>query len=527
MKVCQKAKPHCAAGRQHFLKVVHTMLKNKKDAGDHRFNKVAPNKVSQWAMSRHGVLWAGRSLREKAEWARAADKKAGDRTVALSDELKSLARERDLLEDQLQDNARSGPGPLTMSSASLTIADLERFHTLVNDPDFRSAGRIRNLRTRAMEAAPPISRPRLAQLATRPVWEEPKTELPPWAARLIEHRDAFAKTALAVRNQEGEEEFWLVLYMVINPPYIATCKLVEIATYTGAPQPGMACVASGNAERVFKANFAAFSTAADLPPAGINDMRVLLCMEYQGGTSLSTCWKPLPLHTYLSWQPEHVAKAREPKADHKKKQKDDNDNFEDVLMELPWLQHLETSEWAHNHDTSKAEAISSAASTDDWAGTPELEEEVVFAAIASMEAAKLAMVSEPGSRSDDFGVRMRVKSKAAASSSGDAGYDAAQAVARNALAEELCKRRGVQVSFRVSYGTGASPDQVGVLMRGWCRRMQHFFDLEITSAAGKKLVFSQQQVDEYEESTEFLHLATPLASKQILQRVQQIRNIFA
>ena len=84
---------------------------------------------------------------------------------------------------------------------------------------------------------------------------------------------------------------------------------------------------------------------------------------------------------------------------------------------------------------------------EDWGVTPELEEEVVFAAIASMEAARMAMVSEPGSACDDFGIRQRVKTKEAAASSGDAGYDAAQAVARNDLALDFCRGREVQSTY--------------------------------------------------------------------------------
>ena len=85
---------------------------------------------------------------------------------------------------------------------------------------------------------------------------------------MVAHRDAFAHTALVARNADGDEEVWLLLYMVASPLYVATCKLEPVEAYEEAPQPTiqMADVTFGSIERAFKAKFAAFSTAADMPP---------------------------------------------------------------------------------------------------------------------------------------------------------------------------------------------------------------------------------------------------------------------
>ena len=143
-----------------------------------------------------------------------------------------------------------------------------------------------------------------------------------------------------------------------------------------------------------------------------------------------------------------------------------------------------------------------------------------MAAVASMETDRVAMTHEPGSRLDDFGTRMRKKVDPKAES-----FDAAQAVARNELALDFCKRRGVQSTFRAAYSRHTA-EVVGVLVRGWCRKMQIYFDLEITSPEGTKLVFGDGHHSAFHEATEFSELAESNPGNEVMRRVRQIRAIF-
>ena len=184
-------------------------------------------------------MWAGRTLRERAAWGQSAQRRIAERTIEIQQELQSLAHHRDLLEGRLSEFGQQD-GPVTMSSASLTSVDVGRFHTLMTSKVFRARHRILALRQEAMETPRPITEARLRELYDFPVWARPDAEMPAWAGAVARNRDAFADTALVVRdNAGGADQAWLLLYMVQRPAvYIATCKMTPIETFERAPVEG-------------------------------------------------------------------------------------------------------------------------------------------------------------------------------------------------------------------------------------------------------------------------------------------------
>ena len=135
-------------------------------------------------MARHGVLWAGRTLREQASWTHLAERVADERTIGLAEELKSLREERELLVARLEEGAH-GDGPVTMSSASLDEQDIVAIKKLTTSSSFRARARIEALRLAAMRTPVPLSAQRLRDLAQFVVWSPPQVAMPPWADVLV------------------------------------------------------------------------------------------------------------------------------------------------------------------------------------------------------------------------------------------------------------------------------------------------------------------------------------------------------
>ena len=124
------------------------------------------------------MLWAGRTLREQAHWARAAAVTASERSGAAQSELQSLIEQRDVLAAPLQEFAHRD-GPATMSSAALGKREVERLGTLIALPAIRQRGRVQSLRTAAVITPQPMSEARLEDLDRRyNVWAPPHIDMP-------------------------------------------------------------------------------------------------------------------------------------------------------------------------------------------------------------------------------------------------------------------------------------------------------------------------------------------------------------
>lgn len=227
MRALLSKNPDKAVGRQQFLAELCASLRRRREGGDERV-KQSPREISQAIMGRHAVLWAARTLREKAIYRERAALRAAEKHEEIVKELRALESERDVLEARLESTSLQG-GPLTMSSAAFRDVDLEKIHLLATSPSFRAHDQIERLRAQAMTTCMPLSASRVRELATFRVWEKPDPIMPEWAATLASQREGFRDVALLVPDAEDrQEQVWLLLYFVQKPHVCRHCEVAGV-----------------------------------------------------------------------------------------------------------------------------------------------------------------------------------------------------------------------------------------------------------------------------------------------------------
>ena len=105
-------------------------------------------------------------------------------------------------------------------------------------------------------------------------------------------------------------------------------------------------------------------------------------------------------------------------------------------------------------------------------------------------------------------------------------YEQVSGHARGALARDFCTRRRLQYSMRfdvAAYGEEAC----GVMSRGFCHRMQYFFNCELARDNGAERPFTREDVAAYREPSELTKLANTSTNVNSLTRIEQIRAILA
>ena len=85
----------------------------------------------------------------------------------------------------------------------------------------------------------------------------------------------------------------------------------------------------------FKCNFAAMMSAEDMPQATTESVSVLFNLKHDGGVYLSSQWEPVPLKIFL--RGKEVKLTPEPKAEAEEK----DVLFDEMVVAMPWLQHLD------------------------------------------------------------------------------------------------------------------------------------------------------------------------------------------
>ena len=105
-------------------------------------------------------------------------------------------------------------------------------------------------------------------------------------------------------------------------------------------------------------------------------------------------------------------------------------------------------------------------------------------------------------------------------------YIAAKGQAKGDEGEGFCRIHEVGMSFWASY---REYDRVvaGVLCRGWCHKMQYYYDLEQNSGE-QYLVFTAEHRNAYQGPTKLTLLREqPNLSQRILGRLAKIDNLFS
>ena len=151
----------------------------------------------------------------------------------------------------------------------------------------------------------------------------------------------------------------------------------------------------------------------------------------------------------------------------------------------------------------------------------EIDEEAVLSAISLLEAERATEV-EIGEAMGftDFKTR-HLGSDWTLEDSG-VYYDACQGNCSKAGAK-WAKDRGLQVTFKAHF-TAHQAEPSKVLVRSWCHRMQHFFNLEQAHVGGD-FAFTKEMLDSYIEPAELTALARDTKKADTLTRIRIIRSI--
>ena len=170
--------------------------------------------------------------------------------------------------------------------------------------------------------------------------------------------------------------------------------------------------------------------------------------------------------------------------------------------------------------SSRAKSSKDVEKSEDLLEVPD--EAEVFEALKMLEKERSAVAEEGGLTQVDFATRVR--GRAVATLSEDAGPMGVQGVARTELARQLCARRGLQHTFKCTYSVHGR-DASGVLSRAWCHRMQFFLDFELASEDGEGVLITDDIVSSYGEPTELASLDKQKMSWATRERLIFIRNL--
>ena len=514
MQKILRSVPERLGGGAMMCKSMIAICKGRKEEGRPGCDK-SMRSIARMCFSRHGAIWAQQSLRQQMEWRQRASKAASARKAELGAEWTSLVAEIDLLNDR-QEEAHSELAPVTMSSACWGEEELAVFGNLWQQENFRSPTHLATRRAgvgKAPLGAPPSR--------NAPVWQYVDPVMPRWASPLVLHRELLKGTVLIIERPDRSAEYWKLVFMVKAPYYLAMCALQRIA------DPAQDALTSDTAsDRMddaiyrFVCSYPSFATAADVTVGDADRLRILFRVVHEGGTRLASTSLPVDLDFILRGsQEDMVVEAGVPE-----ESAPVDTGYDELLKVMPWLLHLDDQ---HGFSSTKVRAAGGASSSKGGGNTEdddcELDEETMLAGLADMEKARRSLVEEDiheGTR--DFHPKIR-GGPSQMLKSGEAVHAAQGASNNNGSA--WAKRHGLQVSFKATYSEYGVANS-NALVRSWCHRMQHFYDVEVAARAGLDFVFSQDVLDAYIEPTELTALAVEKStSLKTTLRIELIRKI--
>ncbi|CAK0850441.1 unnamed protein product [Prorocentrum cordatum] len=512
MDAIMRAEPDRCSGKNMMVKCIFAISKQKKDDGVPGY-EASMKKLAQNCFTRQSVMWAGLSMRSQIEWGHRAAQHINDRKNLMSEEWENLSIQLNAIDFAMELRERRG-APLTMSSAALDDADLETFARLWGQEAFRDPVNIKTRRATVGLAPLPV-----ALFTGMPaVWQRKDPIMPEWAGPLIRHRSLLQGAALVIHRDNGQVEFWKMVFMVKSPSYyLATCRLHLAGEYmpcTALQEPrsttySFHSVGKGLALYHCKTvgwwDYADFTTAADISVGAADRLSILFRLKHNGGTHVSSEMTPMDLSWVLAGQAHDIPRGDGDKDGAKKKKS--AKEFDELVSTMPWLQHLDATQgFDTGSDALSTISRQSARDSDCHGGAAlEVDEETMIQQLAELEKARLAAAQENlAAGCGDFVSRVR-GGESQVRKDGQ-GVHAMQGQTANAFAHAWAKRRDLQVTFKATFlEHGVSESKV--LCRAWCHRMQHFYSLEVASGMGQAFEYTQAHVDAYVEPVEFTALA--------------------
>eukprot|EP00974_Lingulodinium_polyedra_P029402 2832520-Lingulodinium_polyedra.AAC.1 len=156
-------------------------------------------------------------------------------------------------------------------------------------------------RSAALDTPLPMSQSRIAQLGQYLEWQPEQQRMPTWAGSVARVRECFQDTILVVKGDEGVCSYYLFVYAVITPTYLALAPV----TYVLQPRV-QGPIGWHNIEEVasrrhrFHVNFAALASGEELEGVDIAKVSVIDCVSFQGGMEAFSPSDPEPLAEFLA-----------------------------------------------------------------------------------------------------------------------------------------------------------------------------------------------------------------------------------
>ena len=508
MKLSAK-NPEKASGRHAMISELFAMVRKRVQMG------LPKHQEADRDIFRCHVAWWNRcSAAQRRDFELRASLTAAQKRRENAAESAHLRAAREALQERLEED-RHTVKPLLMSQCAWGQEHFDHFAVLAETPAFQSEAVAK--RRSAIQASPPPSAAKQEQMSRQEVWADGNLRMPEWACDVANRRDFFVDTAFVVSVDDGAEpQYWKFLYAVQSPTYyVALCPLKQKETHLPEPtRPTI--VLSTRRERVrfcFHCNFACMASAADVD-VPLEKVKVLRALKHTGGTEVVSCERPELLQDYFHRIPERVRNAAGGSGG-------GTGRRSDSLVELyPWLrEHQDKTHGFTDQSTGGDRASGSAPGSKEE--TAHLDDEDIQQMLEDLDKARAALSADPEPSTDDF--KVSVLGGHWTMEHHGVGADAVMGSARGNAAKAFCTRRGVQQGIRFNYSVYGA-EACGILARGWCHKMQHFYNLELSRPNGRELVFGAERVETYREPTEFARLSEGAAGA-VTNRIRQIRDL--
>ena len=207
-------------------------------------------------------------------------------------------------------------------------------------------------------------------------------------------------------------------------------------------------------------------SAEDMALATTESVSVLFNLKHDGGVYLSSQWEPVPLKIFL--RGKEVKLAPEPKAEAEEK----DVLFDEMVVAMPWLQHLDKVQ-GYQASIATAEETPSSSSGQQPVDIFDMDEESLLSALDRVDRARAAEMTIARSTGILDFVCKECRGESTYRLTG-VYHDAVQGNCSTAAADSWARRHNLQVTFKCTFSQHAEgPSRI--IVRAWCHRMQCFF----------------------------------------------------
>ena len=308
------------------------------------------------------------------------------------------------------------------------------------------------------------------------------------------------------------------MFAVQIPVYVslASATLVE-QTFPGSADPAMWHVEEQHWRAcVVDVNLTSIASASCLHRVPRSDVQVLRGLEHVSGDRFASDLRPLPLAVFLSTLPQRVRDANPARRSESQRSKEDA-----LVAELPWVEkHLKPKKPPISFPDVEEHGESSG--SDAGLGS-DFDMPLVAGSRDELADLRLQWEDDPLYRTEDF--KLKVLGGAWTLSVHGVVADALTGLAIGEHVQTWCRTRHVPMSFRCELAL-YTIEHCATMVRTWCAKMQHFFNISLTKADGAPFTDADREAFVYLADFEALALAFA-GHRQGLNRIRQIRRLFA